>query len=254
MTTRNRAYTAGVSTVLAAVVGMSFTVGPFAASAEAGARNPGYMLRKVALPSGKKAVVRWDPCQATITYRVNLDGVPKKRRAAMLRQVRTGVATLSAADGMTYTYKGRTSFVPRKGNIDDAPAELVVAVVKKKATNLSMPKGVLGVGGPLWQTWSDSSGEGAAAVRGFVLLSSTDMGRLKQGFGAGKTVGNVLLHELGHATGLEHSTVRSSLMYPELTRDAPDGFAAGDLAGLKRVGRAAGCITVPHSDDLPDLS
>ena len=46
----------------------------------------------------------------------------------------------------------------------------------------------------------------------------------------------MILHELGHVMGLEHVDDPVQLMYPEI--DAPDGLAAGDLFGLRELGRA----------------
>lgn len=42
--------------------------------------------------------------------------------------------------------------------------------------------------------------------------------------------------------GLNHVSDPSLLMYPSMSPRAPAGFAAGDLAGLAKVGRKAGCI------------
>ena len=61
------------------------------------------------------------------------------------------------------------------------------------------------------------------------------------GFGAGSPLGLVLMHELGHVVGLDHVPDAASMMHP--TADLPAAvWAAGDLAGLKAVGRGAGCL------------
>ena len=67
------------------------------------------------------------------------------------------------------------------------------------------------------------------------------------------TRGNVILHELGHATGLEHVSNRSALMNPTVTSSTPNGFGPGDRAGLKRLGRSAGCVPVPGAIQVADL-
>jgi hypothetical protein len=77
---------------------------------------------------------------------------------------------------------------------------------------------------------------------------------LEPGFGTGKSQGNVILHELGHATGLEHPTAKGEVMDAELTSADPAGYAAGDRAGLAAVGARAGCIAIPSSLKIKDLS
>lgn len=99
-----------------------------------------------------------------------------------------------------------------------------------------------------------TTGDGVAVVRGYVVLNSTSFPALKSGFGKGRTQGNVILHELGHATGLDHVSSQSELMNPVLTDSAPNGHAAGDLAGLKKIGAQAGCLTIPSIVKIADLS
>ena len=228
------------------------TVGGPISSAQAGTGS-GYSLAKVKLASGRSVVARWNPCQPAVTYRVNLAGVPRAKRAALRQEVRTAFGKLSAADGITYRYTGTTSFVPRSTNLAEAPAEIVVAAVGNKATDLDLTAKMLGYGGISWSTWSSRAGEGAVVTRGFVILSPSGMASTKAGFGRGVTRGNVILHELGHATGLEHVSARSALMNPTVTSSTPNGFGPGDRAGLKRLGRSAGCVPVPGAIQVADL-
>jgi hypothetical protein len=249
---RAEAVVALVVAFVIAVVG-GVIVGPFAA-ARSGGPAPAYRLRTVTLADGRTAVARWNPCQPAITYRVNLTGVAAARRPALLAEIRSGVARLAAADGLTYSYTGTTGFVPRRGNLASAPAEIVVAVVDRSATDLAMTPKSLGFGGVLWSTWSGGrSGAGVAVVRGYVVLSPAGLARLRPGFGAGRSQGNVILHELGHATGLEHTTDAHQVMHATLTSSAPAGWAPGDRAGLRRLGKAAGCIAIPSSVTVTDL-
>lgn len=80
------------------------------------------------------------------------------------------------------------------------------------------------------------------------------MANLKPGFGAGMTQGNVILHESAHAMALEHTHAKHQVMNPVLTSATPKGFGRGDLAGLKKLGRPAGCIAVPAGLSLADLT
>ena len=65
----------------------------------------------------------------------------------------------------------------------------------------------------------------------------------RAGFGTGVRRGNLILHELGHVVGLNHVSNARLLMNPMLSSYTPNGYAAGDSAGLTVVGRRAGCIT-----------
>ena len=61
------------------------------------------------------------------------------------------------------------------------------------------------------------------------------------------TWGRVVLHELGHLMGLGHTSSTDSLMYPDAADHTtrPTKLAAGDLLGLKYLGREAGCVPAP---------
>ena len=238
---------AGIAATLAAVL----LAVPLSAPAQAAT---GYKLQTVTLASGKTTVARWNPCQAAITYQVNLAGLPKAKRAAMLALVKKSFAKLAAVDGLTYRYTGTTTFVPMSNNLAAGPAEIVVAAVGRNATDLGLGENSLGYGGTVWSTWYGSNGEGAAVVRGFVVLNPSGMASLKPGFGKGKTQGNVVLHELGHATGLEHVSGKDEQMNPTLMSTAPNGYGAGDRAELKKIGRDAGCITISSAVKVADLS
>jgi hypothetical protein len=52
-----------------------------------------------------------------------------------------------------------------------------------------------------------------------------------------------ILHELGHAMGLDHVSNSRQLMYPMLQRNLY-GLQSGDKAGLYKLGRASGCINL----------
>ena len=75
-----------------------------------------------------------------------------------------------------------------------------------------------------------------------MVLDST--AKLPGGFAGGgrqSTRGSLLLHELGHAIGLDHMTDKRQVMYPVILPQAAQ-YASGDLRGLAAVGAAQGCF------------
>jgi hypothetical protein len=245
----------GVFAALA--IGVVAVSGPLVSLTRTGstaAATANYTLKKITLESGTTVIARWNPCQEAITYQVNLKGLPKADRKPMLKQVQQAFDQLAAADGMVYRYDGSTTFVPKQENLADQPAEIVVAAVDPSQTDLDLAEKSLGFGGVLWATWTGRSGEGAAVVRGYVILAPAGLADLKTGFGKGRRQGNVILHELGHATGLEHVSATSQEMYPALSTKSPNGYASGDRAGLKKVGINAGCLTIPSNVAIADYS
>ena len=67
------------------------------------------------------------------------------------------------------------------------------------------------------------------------------------GFGAGVNWGRIILHELAHVIGLGHVESRTSIMNEALTQQtlSSSDWGAGDLIGLRLLGRDGGCLTVP---------
>jgi hypothetical protein len=216
-----------------------------------------YALATSRLPDGRSVVLRWNPCQV-ITYTLNVRAVPAARRSVVAGEIRTAVSRLGEATGVRYSYRGTTSSVPRSTNVTRQGAELVVAVTTPSATDFDIGNGVLGYGGYRYWQWTTTSSSGrrtsgAAIARGWVVLDVTGLMRLRAGFWAGSTRGNVMLHELAHTAGLNHVSDARQLLYPTLSASAPNGYASGDRAGLGKVGRTAGCIAVP-SNVVTDLT
>ena len=242
--------------VLAAVAATATGAGLITAFLTPASAATSYVVNRAVDPhSGRSVVVRWSPCQVTasgvsthyITYRVNTDGHPSR-----VTLVKEALAKVTAASGLRFRYLGTTTYIPRNavlhyrsGNryVFDAAqeraatgAELVVAWAAKSRTNLL--SGTEAASGTA--SWSGSATSQLRIVQAAVVMRAGVV--LPSGFRAGASVGTLLLHELGHAVGIEHVTAPSQLMYPTLGSWSPAGYSSGDRAGLRLVGRAAGCF------------
>jgi len=205
---------------------------------------------------GTAITLRWDPCQAAITFRVNPRSAAATvaGRAAAVTDVRGAFTRLGQATGMTFRYLGTTTRVPSGSGWGDGlgDAEIIVAWVDQRATRTTLlgrtgTAYAAGTGGYSYKTWTwplDAAPK-AAIGRGYVVLNAAVNASFAPGFGAGTTRGQLLLHELGHVVGLRHVTLASQLMYPILVPRSSSAYRSGDLAGLRRLGRQAGCIGVP---------
>ena len=179
--------------------------------------------------------VRWNPC-AALEWVFSATGAP----AGGLDLARAAVANLAAATGIPFTYAGTTTAVPSRAwtTTRGAGPALIVGWTTGASSDLlsGVAPGVAGV--TRWTWWGVPKADGgytAVLSRAAIALDSTD--RLPM-TGSISWRG-VLKHELGHAAGLGHVNDTTQLMNPVLTRE---DFAAGDLAGLARLGRPAGCL------------
>ena len=141
--------------------------------------------------------------------------------------VRSAIATLHAATGYRFRFAGT---ITRGADPRDVVPPSAVTIAWTSAARMPQLAGpVVGVTGRM-------------SVNGQILMARVALDRTLLDLPAatrGRQVHAVLLHELGHAMGLEHVTDPRELMYPTVHGQA--GFAAGDLAGLKRVGLPRRC-------------
>lgn len=242
--------TARTLAALAAAVAIMFGLAP-AAGSEGVTTAPHYRTFRAQLPTGAQPVVRWDPC-LPITYQVNLAALADTRKAAALADTRKAVDIVAAATGLTFTYAGQTTRVPQPDNASDQPVDLVIAFTDQQHTRYELGDGVVGVGGAVKRRLMRPTLAGfkyrMAATHGFVVLDTEALASLtKPGFGPGRRRGNVLLHELGHVIGLDHYNEAPSMMNSVLNERTPNGFTSGDLAGLRRLGAASGCVVPKHA-------
>lgn len=215
--------------------------------AAASRRNGGLTVTRGYRPRGGKAWrpitaagVRgqhWSPCgvrPGVITYRVNPRGLPR----GGLREIRRAFGMLTAATGFRFRYEGTTKVVPlRQGSgVITRNANITLAY--------STPRKVPSLRGPVLATTPVAAGyAGTRIYRIFeagVVIDRTF--GFRPGFGPGRpTRGATLIHELGHAVGLDHVRDPRQMMYPAPTRHAAS-YARGDLEGLAEVGVGAGCF------------
>ena len=194
--------------------------------------------------------VRFNPCEP-IRYVVNAALAPP----GALDDLREAIRQLEAATGMTFVDEGLT----------DEPASVNRA--------RSQPERYGNRWAPVLIAWDHgdrfrmeptnpaggrSFPVGQVSVSGVLIVNvdavAQDRGRSRpaDGFGEGTTWGRVFLHELGHLVGLGHVARSDQIMFPELGAQAGGaGYHAGDLTGLRLVGRDAGCLSSPSAPPPP---
>lgn len=230
-------------------------------SSPAAAGGEQFSLNHWTDPDGVVHLVRWDPCR-TITYAVNTDlsAASAGGRDGALRDAQRAMDRAASRTGLTFRFVGRTHEVPDNNggqgwSARQRAADIVIAWVTPSTSDLltKVSSGYAsGTGGWMWKAWSDGHKWRLAIGRGFVVVNALQRNDYAPGFGPGRTRGALLLHEVGHALGLNHVGNTAEIMYPTMLRRSSSSYKFGDRAGLHRVGRPAGCIGVT-SDIWPPL-
>jgi hypothetical protein len=184
--------------------------------------------------------MRYDPC-TPIHYVVN----PSQAPATGLADLQQAVQRVSAATGLTFVFDGLTDEVPvaHRGMAANPRyphgwPPVLIGWAQRSQTDLF--KGAeVGEGGSTWYGVPGSE----VYVTGVVAIDATRDDALAAGFG-GSSMGALLMHELAHVVGLDHVDDAAQLMYPTVT-SKPAQWGAGDLAGLRILGRSSGCMAVP---------
>jgi hypothetical protein len=245
---------AGLAALVALSVGPGVdgltSVGATGASDETGAPATGagsatssYSFLSQAAP---ELPMRYDPC-VPVRFVINPEGAP----AGAIDEVREAFTRLGEAAGIAFVDGGFTAERHRRIGEEKRPAyqptrygvgrwaPILISWVSAVEEPV-LDGDVLGYGGSTshWNADSDQ-----AYVSGEVVFDR-ELSLVRPGFGPGLTRGNLVLHELAHLAGLDHVDQRSELMHAKISDRSPDGYGAGDLAGLAHVGAAAGCLRV----------
>jgi hypothetical protein len=183
--------------------------------------------------------VRWDPCTA-IHWQYRTTG----QIVGGFTQVVKAIARISRATGTTWVYDGAVSTVPTSGWLPKTTATrppVLIGWTTAAHSDLlrGQSPGVLGVTRTAWFGVT-RAGTTTAAIRGAVVALNQTPRLPLSGAVSWYTV---ILHELSHAMGLGHASSARQLMYPVIQPGLRD-LQAGDLAGLSRVGRGEGCISL----------
>ncbi len=223
--------------------------------ASAAPAGPGYAFLRVN-PSGTP--VRWNPCQP-VYYQLDLAGAPSWAQ----NDIAHALEQVSVVTGIQFVYSGPTNQFPN-GVIPlgtgTAPSPVVIAwasAAESRAQHLPLtlseaqgafpgPTDALGRAVPILA--KDALTGRMVYVSGSLVLSAA-AAALPAGFVPGGD-GVLLLHEMGRLMGLGEVSDTAQVMSPQALSSGSIGFAAGDRAGLSRLGRSSGCLALPAHASL----
>ena len=185
--------------------------------------------------------VRYDPC-SPIRYAIN----PEMAPVGAIEDLEEAIAMFEEAMAVDFVFDGYTDEVPSRERPIEQPEPdrkgwppVLIAWVPPEQL-LQPDDQAVGAAGSAYV--ENRHGE-FVYVTGAVTFNAE--AKLLTGFELGDSWGDVALHELGHLVGLAHVEDDNQVMYPDVTAGEAR-LGAGDLAGLKRLGRGSGCVGVPR--------
>jgi hypothetical protein len=184
-------------------------------------------------PADPAKPVAWDPCRP-IHYVVNPVGAPADG-ATLFREA---IARLQTATGLHFVDDGTTTEVPVKDRLQYQPRRygqrwapvLIAWSDENKFPELA--GNVAGVTEPAAVSSVSDNGP-VVYVSGQIVF---DRQQLSNALSPDRgIVRAIMLHELGHLVGLDHTSDRSEIMFSEAQFDVRD-YGVGDLRGLALLG------------------
>ena len=179
--------------------------------------------------------VAYDPCRP-VHYVVR----PANTPFGAEQLVPEAVARLSAVTGLQFVFDGTTDEAPSQqralfqpDRYGDRWAPLLITW-DTVAENADLAADVAGLGGSAPVRLGDGP---LVYVSGSVALDAAQFVDILAQPGGAEVARGIVLHELAHAVGLGHVSDPTQLMYP--SSSGVFDFAAGDLAGLARLGAGA---------------
>jgi hypothetical protein len=192
----------------------------------------------------------FDPCK-TVRYAVNVDDVGP----GALQLIQIAMDQVSMATGIKVKYVGPSHQIPFQGETTKLPAgqDMLLAFADQAEIPEFVTVPAVGLGGsvqqhaardghnrPVWETTQ------AAAVFDTTRYFA---GNYEWSFqGTRPLWSEIILHEIGHAFGLDHAPAADEIMYWQAGNGVyPDGYFrglydAGDLTGLATNGLGQGCF------------
>ncbi len=184
--------------------------------------------------------VRWNPCQVIHPY-IDMTDDPTAgpttpaEQASATAMVQDALAQVAAATGLSFaplqtTTAYSNSSLPYGSILFSWPS--IAHLQAQIGSTYQLSPNYLGFGGPVAETTSSGI---TLYVSGIVELNNESWLNLSS-----STQQSLLLHELGHAIGLDHSSSPQNVMYPY--DNGVTSYSTGDLSGLANLGLARGCL------------